>query len=266
MKRLLILAVLGLLASACRIDATIGIDLDRPGNVGDLSIRLETDEEFERLFAITDRQFEDLVAERGAATGLTFRLIEDGSTTTYTSQAEGLTYDAIENILARLAPGLGRLTITNRGTTLEIDADLNSLQDLEDVAPFFTDFDPAAFQEDVNVALRITVPGEITSSSADSISGATYQWDLPFSPEATRVITRSTLVQESDGGISVVTAIALIALLAAFGFLLAIRGALSRNEEEDTSVVGPPPTPPEQQEPPSIPPEDQPVFGEWCEK
>lgn len=268
MRRVLMLAALAVVASACRIDANVGIDLARSADVGDLFVTLETDEEFEELFAITDRDFEDFLAERGAEIGLTFRVVEESSGAIYTTRAEGLSYEAVENILSRMAPGLGELGIAGRDGVLEIDAELASLLNLDDVAPFFTDFDPTEFQDDVGATLTITVPGEVTASSADSISGNTYRWDLPFGNEATRVIVRSSVDPDGGGDLPWALIIALAVLVMAIGFLIVIRSTLTRNaEDEETTTPAalrsiPPEeqraTQPEIEEPPSIPPEDQP--------
>lgn len=269
MKRLLLLATLALVASACKIDAGVRLDLSRAADAGDLFVTLETDQEFEELFAITDRAFEDLLAERGAVVGLTFRVIDTDTGRIYTTGAEGLSYEALENVLERLAPGFGNMAINSRGGTLEIDAQIAALEDLDDVAPFFTDFDPSEFQDDARASLIITLPGDVSSSSADSISGDTYTWNLALSGDTTRVVVRSVVVPPGEGGLPWTVVLVVGGLIVAVGFLLAIRSGLTRypRDEEAGALPTPQPVPPEDQdstppefvEPPSVPPEDQPV-------
>jgi hypothetical protein len=264
-RRAALIALLALAASACTIDVNIGISLDRSDS-GSVSIAIEADQEFHDLFALTDRDFEDLIASRGETLGIVFE-VESGPTIRYTAESKVISYRTIEDILEGLAPGIGPLTITSQERDLEIDGLLSPLTSLDDIAPYFENSDPAQFADNVSVNVRVAMPGEVATSTATSEQDGELTWSIPFSDSDTRLLARSVLEKESPRIPWTIVIVGGIILLA-FVFLVAIRSRLAASTSETVSPLRTTmdyPTPrytaPEDQAvaPESTPPEDQPV-------
>jgi hypothetical protein len=264
-RRAALVALLALAASACTIDVDIGLSLNR-NNTGTVSVAVEADEEFHDLFALTGRAFEDLVASRGSTLGLTFA-VENGPTTRYTAESNVVPYQTIENILEGLAPGSGPVAITATEQELRIDGLLAPLTNLDDIAVYFENEDPAQFAGDVAVDVTVTMPGEVSTSTATSQQGGQLAWSIPFSDSDTRLLARSVLEKERTG-ISWTTVLVIGTILLAVLFLMAIRSRLEETATVSpmrTAAAPPEPTPPatapEDQAvgPDSRPPEDQPI-------
>ena len=268
MRRAALIALLGLAASACTIDVNVGIKLNGNGS-GSLAVDIETDDEFEELYRLTGRDFEDLVATRGTEVGLAFT-VTPGSNTRYAATVNNLPAETIAGILEGLALGSSQVLITRDATALEFDAELNPLT--TDVSPYFTDSDPEQFAEDVSITVTLEMDGEIDSSTANVTDGNRLVWTVPFSDSQTLVFARSILEKEGSsfpwtavivGGILVVAII----------FLRAIRANLPAPEEatrpgrqpqpmrRPSTPPAADPSPPEDQAvaPDATPPEDQPV-------
>jgi len=265
-RRAALIALLALAASACTIDVNIGISLDRTDS-GSVSIAIEADQEFHDLFALTDRDFEDLIASRGETLGLVFDVESGPTTIRYTAESKVISYRTIEDILEGLAPGIGPVTITSQERDLEIDGLLSPLPTLGDIAPYFENSDPAQFADDVDVNVRVTMPGDVAASTATSQQDGELTWTIPFSDSDTRLLARSVLEKASPRIPWTVVVVGGILLLA-FVFLVAIRSRLAATTSETTSPLRTTtayPTPrsraPEDQAvaPESTPPEDQPV-------
>jgi len=265
-RRAALIALLALAASACTIDVNIGISLDGTDS-GSVSITIEADQEFHDLFALTDRDFEDLIATRGETLGLVFDVESGPTTIRYTAESKVISYRTIEDILEGLAPGIGPVTITRQERDLEIDGLLSPLPTLDDIAPYFESSDPAQFADDVDVNVRVTIPGDVAASTATSQQDGELTWTIPFSDSDTRLLARSVIEKESPRVPWTVVIVAGILLLA-FVFLVAIRSRLAATTSETISplrstTASPTPrsTAPEDQAvaPDSTPPEDQPV-------
>ena len=268
MRRAALIALFALAASACTIDVNVGIKLNGNGS-GSLAVDIVTDDEFEELYRLTGRDFEDLVATRGTEVGLAFT-VNPGADTRYAATANNLPSETIAGILEGLAPDSSDVRITRDVTTLEFDAELNPLT--TDVAPYFTDSDPEQFAEDVSITVTLDVDGEIDSSTANGTDGNRLVWTVPFSDSQTRVFARSILEKEGSsvpwtavivGGILVVAIIFLRAIRAN----LPTPGEATGTGRQPQPMRGPStppaadPSPPEDQAvaPDATPPEDQPV-------
>lgn len=266
MRRVALIALLALAASACTIDIDVGITLNGNGS-GSIAVDIVTDDEFEELYRLTGRAFEDLVAVRGAEVGLAFT-VTPGSQTRYAANANNLSSETVAGILQGLAPSSSNVRLPRDETTLEFDAELNPLTN--DVAPYFENSDPTQFADDVSIAVTLEMDGEIDSSTATNRDGDRLIWDVPFADNSVRLFARSVLEEEGSslpwtflivGGIVVIAA----------AFLIAIRSQLARAGDEaqpglptPTAPSPPPaaaPSPPEDQQvaPDATPPEDQPV-------
>lgn len=266
MRRAALIALLALAASACTIDVNVGITLNRNGS-GSLDVEIVTDDEFEELHRLTGREFEDLVAARGADVGLAFA-VTPGTNTRYTAGVDGLAAETIAGILEGLAPDSSSVTVSQDATTLEFDARFNPLTD--DVRPYFTDSNPAQFADDVGITVTLDVDGELESSTAGSTEGNRLTWTVPFADGQTRLFARSILEEEGSSVPWTVLIVGGILILAA-AFLLAIRANLPAPDEgtqpgrqpqpERRPAAARKPTPPEDQQvaPDSTPPEDQAV-------
>jgi hypothetical protein len=265
-RRAALIALLALAASACTIDVKAAISLNRNGS-GSLAVEIVTDDEFEQLYRLTGREFEDLVAARGAEVGLAFT-VTPGTNTRYAATASNLAARTVTGILEGLAPGTSDVSVNGTGTTLEFDAQLNPLTD--DVAPYFNDSGPEQFADDVSITVTLNMDGEIDSSTASGTDGNRLIWTVPFSDARTRLFARSILEKEDSSTPWTVVIVGGI-MVVAIGFLIAIRSnvpssekdALPRDQRKPMSQPSPPaaPSPPEDQQvaPDSTPPEDQPV-------
>jgi len=265
-KRLAFIALLAIAASACTIDVNLGIDLNPDGS-GAMDVEIATDEEFLDLYRLTGREFEDLVATRGSEVGLAFTVIP-GPVTHFTAATNQVSASTLIEILEGLAPGIGTIAITRDETTLEFDGRLNPLTSVEDIAPYFTDpgSDPSQFEDDANVTIRLSIPGEVQSTTGSGSSSSDLTFSIPFAESDSRLFATSILEQESRGVPWVLVVVAGILALA-IGFLLAIRSRLQGAEDGPTTPLRSTAAPssgsvaPEDQAvgPESTPPEDQPV-------
>ena len=249
MRRLALIGLLALISSACTIDVDLGIELTRSGS-GSLSVNIVTDDEFESLYALTGRDFEDLVAARGAELGLPFIVVPDDANR-YFAESSEVSSDVLEGLLEGLAPGIGTVDITASQTVLEFDAQLNPLTTIDDVARWIEGTDPAQFAEDVSVTVNLSLPGTVETSTADQTGPGDLRWEIPFSEASTRLFARSILVEEGTS-IPWTLLVGLGTLAVAIGFLVAIRLRL------ETGGSGPKPMRP-MQTPASTPPERQAV-------
>jgi hypothetical protein len=260
-RRAALIALFALAASACTIDVNIGISLNSSGT-GTVEVAVEADQEFHDLFSLTGRDFEDLIATRGSEVGLRF-VVENGSTTRYSAESSVVSNRTMEDILEGLAPGIGQVAITSAERELEIDGLLRPLIGLDDIAVYFENEDPAQFADDVAVAVTVTMPGEIATSTETSRQGAQLTWAIPFSNSETRLLARSVLEKERSA-VPWTTVIVGATILVAIVFLIAIRSRLTVTETVSPislPTASSPPTAPEDQAvaPESTPPEDQPV-------
>jgi len=261
-RRAALIALLALAASACTIDVNVGITLDTTGS-GSVSVDIAADEEFLQLHQFTNREFEDLIASRGAALGLAFT-VTPGDTTLYSARSAVVSAKDIAAILEGLAPGIGTISITTSPEALVFDAPLNPLTTIDDLFPYFEGQDPAQFGDNVNVTVSLEMPGEIASSTGLLDGNGRPTWTIPFSDAGSRVFARSVL--EKEGRVLPWTiAIVGTTIVLAVGFLITIRSNLPKSEEPGpaTPAAQPPSRsrPPEKQKvgPDATPPEDQPV-------
>jgi hypothetical protein len=266
-RRAALIALLAAAASACTIDVNVDVSLNRNGSAS-LAVDIVTDDEFQELYRLTGREFEDLVAARGAEVGLAFTVTPGTTTTRYAASATNLRVATVTAIMEGLAPGSSEVGVTQDQTTLEFDAQLNPLTN--DVAPYFDDSDPDQFADDVSITVALDMDGEIDSSTASGTDGNRLTWTVPFSDDRTRLFARSILEEE---GSSVPWTVAIVGgiLVVAIGFLIAIRSNLPAPDKDAVPgqqprpahqpSVSAAPSPPEDQSvaPDATPPEDQPV-------
>ena len=260
MRRVALIGFLAIIASACRIDVDIGVEMMDSGS-GSVSVNVVTDQEFQTLFALTGRDFEDLIASRGADVGLSFVVVPGGDPR-YFAEGAVVQADTLSGILEGLAPGLGTIEIARTDTELEFDGRLNPLIDLADVAVYFEDTDPAQFTDDVSVTVNLSIPGELDSSTASGGGAGDLTWEIPFSGADTRLFAR-TILEPEGRAIPWALVVGVGTLVVALGFLIAIR---ARTQPADTTppmlrMPTPEPTPPEAQAvgPDATPPEEQPI-------
>ena len=261
MRRAALVALFALAASACTIDVDIGISVSR-NDTGTVSVAVEADEEFHDLFSLTGRDFEDLLASRGSEVGLRF-VVENGSTTRYSAESSVVSHRTMEDILEGLAPGIGQIAITSAERELEIDGLLKPLIGLDDIAVYFENEDPAQFADGVAVAITVTMPGDIATSTETTRQDGQLIWSIPFSNSETRLLARSVLEKERSA-IPWTTVTVGGTVLLAIVFLVAIRSRLAVTETVSPMpplTASSPSTAPEDQAvaPESTPPEDQPV-------
>ena len=227
MKRAVLLILLGLIASACRIDVDLRVDL-HPDGSGDFELNLTTDAEFENLFRLTNQEFEEFVFLRGEAAGLSFQVTE-GESTVYHSSVQSLTAESIENLLEGLVPGLGAIDITPQTETLEFSAELQPLTEADLLTPFFSNFDPAELAENVHVTVTLAMPGTLDVSSANITTGNELTFEIPFAEQSTRIFARSKLVEEGGNSIPWGLIILIVVIAGALAFLRAIRSQAGRD-------------------------------------
>ena len=211
MRRLALIGFLALISSACTLDVNIGVLLT-PSGSGTVSVDIATDDEFESLFALTGREFEDLVASRGRDVGLSFVVIT-GDKTRYFAEGSEVSPRVLEDMLEGLAPGIGPVDVTATESALELDAQLSALTDIGDVAVYFEGTDPAQFEDDVSVTLNLSVPGTLDSSTASSTGAGDLTWQIPFSNEPTRVFARSILQEEGSSSFSWTAVVISVAII-----------------------------------------------------
>lgn len=261
MRRVALIGFLALISSACTLDVDIGIQLT-PSGSGTVSVNVVTDEEFQSLYSLTGRDFEDLIASRGAELGLSF-VVVPGGPPRYFAEAERVNSETLEGILEGLAPGLGTIDLSATEESIELDGRLNSLTDIDDAIRYFEGTDPAQFADAVSVTVTLSTPGELESTTGTRTGAGDLTWEIPLTASETRVFARSAL--EPDGqAFPWALAVGAGTLAVAVGFLIAIRSGLTGRQE---STLGPRPiptpssTPPEQQAvgPDATPPEDQSV-------
>ncbi len=265
MKRAVFLVLLGLIASACRIDVDLRVDLNRDGS-GNLDLTVTTDQEFERNFGLTGDVFEEFMVQRGGDIGLPFAVI-DGAEKQYIATAEGLSAESIDRVLERLVPNLGTVDITADEETFVFTGDLQPLPDADILRPFFDQFDAALLAESADITVTLTVPGEVDVSSASQVEGNQLTYEIPFDNQPVRIFARTRLASENGGSFPWALTILLLVGAGALAFLIAIRSqagqtATSTSDGMSSVPYAPehqPVAPPIQHQAPPPPMEKEPV-------
>jgi hypothetical protein len=244
-KRAATLVLLGLIASACRIDVDLRAVLGPDGS-GDLEFNVTTDAEFETLFRLTGQEFEEFLVLRGQEIGLSFDVTE-GSDKAYHASAESVPAEGIESLLEGLVPGLATVDIIPEPETLVFSSELNPLPQADLLTPFFSNFDPAELAESVAVTLTVTMPGELDASTADQVAGNELTFEIPFADQPTRIFARGRLVGEGGGSFPWGLAILITVIGGSLAFLFAVRSKAGEVAEISPSPYAPSAYPPEAQ-------------------
>lgn len=247
MKRAVFLILLGLIASACRIDVDMRVDINADGS-GNIDLIVTTDEDFEKNFGLTGDEFEEFMVQRGTDIGLPFQVI-DGSEKQYIATAQSLSAESIDRVLERLVPNLGTVEITADEETFAFTGDFQPLPDADILRPFFDQFDAALLAESVDINVTLTVPGQLDVSTATEVAGNQLTYEIPFNNDPIRIFARSALVDENSGSIPWGLLTLLLVGAGALAFLLAIRFQAGQMATTSNDPM------------PSVPyaPEDQPV-------
>jgi hypothetical protein len=181
----------------------------------------------------------------------------------YFADGAEVSAETLTGLLEGLFPGIGSIDITSTETGLEFDGRLNALTDIDDVARYFEDVDPAEFADDVSVTVRLSAPGTLDSSTATKAGAGDLVWEIPFADTQTRTFAR-TIFEQGGYSVSWTLAVGLGTLVVAVGFLFAVRTRLERDESPSSPLEAPSSrdsTPPEEQAVgvDSSPPEEQSV-------
>ena len=257
-----LLLLIALLASACRLDVTARIELERDGGA-DVEIVLVTDTEFEDAYALLGSSFPEFLADRATSVpDLVFEVDQGNGTTTYTGVFSTASADATASALGELVPGLGPISITQLEDNLEFEIDTQPLATIDDVAPLFGQFPPEAFADDVTVVVEVVAPGDVVRSTADAVDGDVYVFELPFSAERAKIIS---VVSDLGRSFPWPAVIVLAAVAVGLLFIIAVRQETSARQEAGTRQKPVPRTPPEtsppeapEPAPPADPPEGPP--------
>lgn len=264
MKRVAVFILLGLIASACRIDVGLRLDL-QPDGSGNLELNIVTDAEFERLYRFTNAELEEFIVLSGEDIGLTFEVTEDIDKT-YHASAKSLSPESIERVLENVIPELGKVDITAQEETLVFSADFKPLPESKILDPFFENFDPAELAGSADITITMTVPGELDVSSASNVEGNTLTFEIPFDNQSIRIFARTRLIPEDAGGFPWGLAILAIVIAGALAFLVAIRKQAGQVTETPVGQLPSVPYAPEYQ--PVAPPskEEEPSPSEEAEE
>lgn len=190
MRRLIALALL--LLAGCRIDGTVEVDLASDGTANGL-ITVITDSEFEQSFALTGRDFEQLLDSRARQIpGLDFTRAVEGDRITYSGTFQATDPMALEDAMARLGIGLAPFRVMKDDRSFVVSSRTTPLPDTTELASIFGGLDPHEFTDQVDVRLRLHMPGSVVEHSAPAVSDdGTLEWRLPFSDEAVSLVARS---------------------------------------------------------------------------
>lgn len=263
MKRVAALLLFGLLASACRIDVDLRLNL-QPDGSGDLDLNITTDEEFERLYRFTNAELEEFIVLSGQDIGLAFEVTE-GTNKTYHADAPGLSPESIQRVLENLIPDLGTVDINAVEETLVFSGDFRPLPESQILDPFFENFDAAELAESAGITLTMTVPGDVEISSASQREGNTLTYEIPFDYDPIRVFARTRLIPEGSGAFPWGLTILAVVVVGALAFLVSVRMQAGRVTQTILDPQPPIPYAPEDQPVAPPPVEEQPWFEEIAE-
>jgi len=245
MRRLLpLVAVVALLAAACRIESNVGAEINADGS-GIISAEIGYDEEaagFIEQFGEGEDPFAEnpLAAFPGAQMreedrgGMHYRIysaevadIEAALRQAMAGESSGF----IEDFDLTIGPN--RIEVTGRGGAGSALGETEGFLSAEQLA------------ESLSLNLRLTLPGKILEHNADDKDGNTLTWAIPFT--GTLDIRAVSDPTQSEGGGFPMWAIIVIAAVVVAG--IAALALLGRRRGSAAAVPPPPPPPP-----PELPP------------
>jgi len=96
--------------------------------------------------------------------------------------------------MARLGIGLAPFRVVKDDRTLIVSSRTTPLPDTAELAAIFGGLATEEFTDQVDVRLRLHMPGSVNEHSAPTVSeDGTLEWRLPFSEESISVVARSVV-------------------------------------------------------------------------
>jgi hypothetical protein len=246
MRRLLpLVAVVALLAAACRIESNVGAEINADGS-GIISAEIGYDEEaagFIEEFGEGEDPFAEnpLAAFPGAQMreedrgGMHYRIysaevadIEAALRQAMAGESSGF----IEDFDLTIGPN--RIEVTGRGGAGSALGETEGFLSAEQLA------------ESLSLNLRLTLPGKILEHNADSQDGNTLTWSIPFTGEALEIRAVSDPTQSEGGGFPLWAIIVIAAVVVAGIGAIALVG-----RRRSRAAAAPPPPPPAPDLPPA---------------
>jgi hypothetical protein len=213
-RRVLLIAISALALTACRLDATVDVVIG-PDGTGTVTVHAVADAELAGKVPglVDDLRFEDAVAA-----GWTV----DGPATTDTGAVEvTLTHgvsspEELANVLNSIGPpftsmAAARTTVDEQTTnaidgTLTLPDGFQSFADADLVAavgglPFEEEFREAGTTppESMSVTFRVSLPGELVSSTGTEVEPDVFQWTAPLDGSSIQTMTQ-TVQRPAEGG------------------------------------------------------------------
>jgi hypothetical protein len=195
MRRLFILiAVLALAVTACRIESNTDATLNADGS-GTVAFEIGLDDEARELLLQDTDPFED------APDGSDTTTEERGDMTYYIASVPFATPEELarlmteeeNSIFSTFTATFTESSVTVQGTTEDSGGGFLGEGELEG-------FDPGLIEESVSASVRITMPGRVLDSNADSAEGSTLTWEVPLLGGAVEVRAESDPTQSGGGG------------------------------------------------------------------
>lgn len=193
MRRLFILvAAIALLTAACKIETNVEVVLNADAT-GTVASEIGLDEDAQAFLQGQD-PFEDV--PEGAVT----RTEQRGDMTYYIvsqpfSSADQLAELATgeDGLFDTLETSFSGSRVTVRGTTMDSGGGLMDTGD-------FGELDPGIIEDSFSATIRITMPGRVTDSNADTTDGSTLTWDVPLLGGSIEVRAESDPTRTPSGG------------------------------------------------------------------
>lgn len=248
MRRLVaVVALLVLVATACKIETNFAATINADGS-GTVTVELGFDDEAQELLLQGEDPFDgqDLTDLPGAETREETR----GDMNFYIVTAP---VDDVAEIEQALLGDSNSLLESFEITITDTLVSVNGTASAEDAfGEDLEGFDPGLIEESLSASVRLTMPGKILSSNADSQDGNTLTWQVPLFGGNLNIQAESDPTQEpsGDGGfpVALIAVLVIVALGAAAWFFMNRRKtAAPEAPEADAAPEAPeeiPPPPP----------------------
>ena len=196
MRRFFVLAaVLAVVLAGCKIETNVNATIDADGT-GTVAYEIGLDDEAMRFFTQSGEDpFADAPADATTRTeerdGMTYYIIEqtfDGA-----DELIRLMTEEDDSPFETFSASFSASEVSVSGTTGDTGGGMIDPGELEG-------FDPGLIEESFSASVKITMPGEVTSSNADSQDGSTLTWDVPLLGGALEIQAQSDPTKSGGGG------------------------------------------------------------------
>ena len=241
MRRLLVLIMaLALITAACKIETNVAATLNADGT-GVVAFEIGVDDEArDFLLQSGDDPFLDTPA------GATNTTEERGDMTYYVSTVEFSSAAELTELMtvqddsafSAFSATFAETRVRVEGSITDMGGGLGGEGELEGV-------DPSLIEESMSANIRITMPGKVTETNADSTDGSTLTWSVPLFGGSLDIVAESDPTKSAGGGGFPVWLIIVIVVVVAAAAAFFILNRRRPGDGADTGLAAAPEEPQE---------------------